>query len=236
MARTKPAARDAKRVYLPSSLLSQSLRHVLRRRGLWRVAGAVLLIAVGLAGMVTAVGWNAGGLVFAVGELLRRAFGLGAVLLCLVLIATGGRLLWRPPARFGAQQWIQIIAGELAFLALLALMHSLSFGLDAFILARDGGGGGAVGWVLSRLVFGALGSEGGLARLAAVVMWGALLLISAVVALRPLLVREVPPAHLPDQLSDARLAAHRTAAEGRTEDTPRSLPVKLVDPSLTQTP
>jgi S-DNA-T family DNA segregation ATPase FtsK/SpoIIIE len=163
------------------------LGRVFSSRTLWRDAGGLLLIALGLITLLTLLGWNAGGIISAWANLLRKAFGIGAFVFCVVLVAIGVPLLLRTRIQFSADRLIQIIGAEVAFCALLALIHSLAFGADGYALTQSGGGGGAVGWVLANLVWQLLGADEGLARLLSIALWFIVLVLSAGVAFRPLL-------------------------------------------------
>jgi S-DNA-T family DNA segregation ATPase FtsK/SpoIIIE len=153
----------------------------------WRDAAGLLLSALGIITLITLLGWNAGGIISAWADFLRHAFGIGVFVFCIILIGMGVPLVLNTPIRVDADRLVQIIAGEVAFFALLALIHSLTFGADSFALIQAGSGGGAVGWVLSRLVWIMLGSEVGLARMLSVGIWFIILVISATIAFRPLL-------------------------------------------------
>ena len=119
---------------------------VLSNRKLWRDAVGLLIIAFGLITLITLLGWNAGGIVTAWSSLLRHAFGLGAIILCVVVIILGIPFLLNTPMRVDADRLIQIIGAEVAFFSLLALIHSLAIGVDGYTLTLAGSGGGAVGW------------------------------------------------------------------------------------------
>jgi S-DNA-T family DNA segregation ATPase FtsK/SpoIIIE len=153
----------------------------------WRDVAGLLLSTLGIITLITLLGWNAGGIISAWADFLRHAFGIGVFVFCIILIGMGVPLLLNTPIRIDAERLIQIIAGELAFFALLALIHSLTFGADSYALIQAGSGGGAVGWVLSRLIWLLLGSEEGFARFISIAIWFVLLVISATVAFRPLL-------------------------------------------------
>jgi S-DNA-T family DNA segregation ATPase FtsK/SpoIIIE len=153
----------------------------------WRDAAGLLLSTLGIITLITLLGWNAGGIISAWADFLRHAFGIGVFIFCIILIGLGVPLVLNTPIRIDADRLIQIIAGELAFFALLALIHSLTFGANSYALIQAGSGGGAVGWVLSRIIWKILGSEEGLARIISIVIWFALLVISSIIAFRPLL-------------------------------------------------
>ncbi|HEY3341075.1 MAG TPA: hypothetical protein VGK81_03615, partial [Anaerolineae bacterium] len=162
-------------------------QRILTGRKWWRDAAGLLLSTLGIITLITLLGWNAGGIISAWADFLRHAFGIGVFVFCIILIGLGVPLVLNTPFRIDADRLIQIIAGEMAFFALLALIHSLTFGADSFALIQAGSGGGAVGWVLSRLVWIMLGSEVGMARFISIAIWFIILAISATIAFRPLL-------------------------------------------------
>ena len=168
----------------------------------WRDAAGLLLSALGVITLITLLGWNAGGVISAWADFLRHVFGIGVFVFCIVLFGLGVPLVLNTPIRIDADRLIQIIAAEAAFFALLALIHSLTFGADSYLLIQSGSGGGAVGWVLSKLVWNLLGSEDGFARLISIAIWFVILAISATIAFRPLL-----------------QVAARTGGDGAEEDT-----------------
>ncbi len=225
MAKPKPAARDAKRVYTQLPLPLRMAQRALGSRVLWRNGGGLALIVAGLITLVTLLGWNAGGIISVWSSLLRQVFGIGALLFSLLMIGIGAPLLLNTRIEFGARRLVQIIGGEVAFLALLALIHSLAFGADGFALAQAGGGGGAVGWVLSKLVFDLLGADEGLSRLLAIGLWFALLAVSAATAFQPILMRD----------AEAEDTAGRrpvdTADDALRQPAMPAPPVSLVEPS-----
>ncbi len=228
MTRPKPAARDAKRVYTQLPLPLRMAQRALGSRVLWRNGGGLALVVIGLITLVTLLGWNAGGIISAWSSLLRQAFGIGALLFSLLMIGIGAPLLLNTRIEFGARRLVQIIGGEVAFLALLALIHSLAFGVDGFALAQAGGGGGAMGWVLSRLLFGLFGAEEGISRLLAIGLWFVLLAVSAAIAFQPVLMRD---AEADDMASRRPIALVGDALRQPATSAP---PVSLVEPPATK--
>ncbi len=92
--------------------------------------------------------------------LLRRAFGWGAYLASGGLIG-GGFLLFLRRRKWWGEQKERLWGVVILFLAFLALLHLLSPALDPWALAGEGGGGGYLGWAISRafaLALGRLGS------------------------------------------------------------------------------
>lgn len=97
--------------------------------------------------------------------LLRRAFGWGAYLASGGLIA-GGLLLYLRPREWWGEQKERLWGVAILFLVFLGLVHLLSPALDPLALAGEGGGGGYLGWAISRAFALALGRVGsGLALL-----------------------------------------------------------------------
>ena len=171
----------------PAPTQLRLFRRVLNNHKLWRDAAGLLISALGLITLITLLGWNAGGVISAWAGLLQQAFGVGAIMLCLVFVFLGIPLVLNSPIRFDASLLIQIIAFEVTFTALLALIHSLAFGADGYELTKSGSGGGAVGWVMAKMIWLALGSEEGIARAVSILLWFVVLAISGVIAFRPLL-------------------------------------------------
>ena len=161
-----------------------------RRARLWRDAAGVAMIALGIITLITLLNVNTGTLIGGWADLLQRAFGIGAFLLCALLIAFGVPIVLNTRAVISARTLFQILCGELAFFALLALIHSVSFTADSYQLSLQKLGGGAFGWVLSELVWRVLGSSAGLARLISIIVWLFATLFTGLIALRPLLIRE----------------------------------------------
>jgi hypothetical protein len=155
----------------------------------WRVAGGLTLFLVGAITLLTLLGLNTGGLIVRWAKLLQHAFGVGVFPLCLIMLAAGLLALLNASPSWTRRTWVRIIAGEIAFFSFLALTHSLAFGADAYQLARSGGGGGAVGWVLAEMLWRGLGVQSGegvtLMRPLSVVIWCALFALSAFIAVAP---------------------------------------------------
>jgi S-DNA-T family DNA segregation ATPase FtsK/SpoIIIE len=141
------------------------------------VAGSLLLLSL--------LQINTGGLMERISALLMQACGaFGTALLALLTIAFGVTLsLDRPPAPS------RVIAVEIAWFAFLPAMHSLSLHDAPFAVARNGDGGGAIGWVLAELLWRALGIDGaaGLSfgRAATSLLWLAIFAGTASIAARP---------------------------------------------------
>lgn len=162
-------------------------RRLISHRKWWRDAAGLLLGALGIITFITLLGWNGGAIISAWADFLRHAFGIGAFIFCIILTGLSVPLLLNTPLTIDAGRLIQIIAAEVAFIALLALIHSLAFSANGFSLIQSGGGWGAVGWVFSQWIWRLLGTDQGLGRLASIAIWFALLAISATIAFRPLL-------------------------------------------------
>ncbi len=90
-------------------------------------------------------------------RLLRRIFGLGAYVVAVSLVVAGISLLLSNLGQELRPGWKVIIGLEIIFVAGLALIHLPSFSQDPLGLARNGEGGGFVGWAVSHLLIDALG-------------------------------------------------------------------------------
>ncbi|MBL8131187.1 MAG: DUF87 domain-containing protein [Anaerolineae bacterium] len=108
---------------------------------------------------------------------LTSLFGIGGIIVCAGLFALGIIILLpklgiviRFPAR-------RILALEIVFLAMLALLHLAAGDPELRNLARAGRGGGQVGWALSSLIVSLFGSS------VAVALYGILLVIGAAIAI-----------------------------------------------------
>ena len=185
------AATDVKRVSIDPWYV-QLWYALTRQRRLWRDVLGLLLIAVGLITLATLVGLNTGSLIKRWAGFVQRGLGLGAFVLCLGLIGFGLPLLLGYKFRISRPILIRVICGEIAFVAFLALVHNFAFGSQPYELMQSGGGGGAVGWVLSEAVWRVLGSGGPeislLSRLFSIVLWLGIAGVTAWVAIGPFLV------------------------------------------------
>ncbi|NJM41250.1 MAG: hypothetical protein HC853_11030 [Anaerolineae bacterium] len=229
------AATDVKRVSVDPWYV-QAWHALTRQRRLWRDVAGLLLMAVGLITLVTLVGLNTGSLIKRWAEFVGRGLGLGAFVLCVVLIGFGLAMLLGFKARFSRPVLIRVICGEIAFVAFLALIHNFAFGSQPYELMQSGGGGGAVGWVLSEALWRLLGSGGPeislLSRLFSILLWLAVTALTAWVAIGPFLVSGERGAG-----SDGRLAisdkpeAMRWEPEEQTVRGGKGKQLPLPDPS-----
>jgi len=126
----------------------------------WEVVGLVAIV-VGVFAFLSLPPFGQGGWIsdrWAL--LLRQAFGWGAYLASGGLIA-GGFLLFLRRREWWGEQKERLWGVAILFLAFLGLVHLLSPALDPWALAGEGGGGGYLGWAISRafaLALGRLGS------------------------------------------------------------------------------
>ncbi|MCR4405425.1 MAG: DNA translocase FtsK [Anaerolineae bacterium] len=140
------------------SFLKGDWQFNLSLKPLQREIAGLLLLALGVVTTLALLGVTSGVLSDWWALLLRQIFGWGALVVALVLLAGGVLLLFRNlGARLGLR-WEMIIGLEVMFAAGLALLHLLSFSDDPLRLAREGGGGGYIGWALSVLLRNTLGS------------------------------------------------------------------------------
>jgi len=142
----------------------------------WEVVGLVAIL-VGVFAFLSLPPFSQGGWISDRGALLlRRAFGWGAYLASGGLIAGGFLLFLRRREWWGGQKerhW----GVAILFLAFLGLVHLLSPALDPLALAEEGGGGGYLGWAISRAFVLALGRLG--SGLALLILGGVGLLLVA---------------------------------------------------------
>jgi len=117
----------------------------------------LLLMALGAVTLLGLLGVTSGALSDWWVLLLRRIFGWGALVVALSLLAGGILLLFRNLGERLDMRWEVAVGLEVMFASALALLHLLSFSDDPLRLAREGGGGGYVGWALSVLLRDALG-------------------------------------------------------------------------------
>ncbi len=208
-----------------SSILSPvnvALTRLFARGRIWRKAAGTTLVLLGTTTLLTLLGLNTEGLIARWAELLQRAFGIGVFPLCLAMLGAGLFALSNATARWTRRTWVRIIAGEIAFLSFLALVHTLaSFGAAPYELALAGGGGGSVGWVLAELLWRTLGANGNeaatLLRLLSVLVWFALFAFSAFIVAAPLLqtterARGGGPAPAADAGSGAKHSSRRESS------------------------
>lgn len=120
-----------------------------------------MAIVVGVFAFLSLPPFGGGGWISDRGALLlRRAFGWGAYLASGGLIG-GGFLLFLRRREWWGEQKERLWGVAILFLAFLGLIHLLSPALDPWALAGEGGGGGYLGWAISRafaLALGRLGS------------------------------------------------------------------------------
>ena len=145
-------ARDIQRVPTDPTWL-RVLRRLRQSPMFLRDIGGLLLAGLGIATLFTLLGLNTGSLIGRWAEGLQRAFGFGAYIIAVILTGLCVPVLLRWPVALSKPLLMQVIWGEIAFLAFLAFMHNLSFGVDPYQLMAQGAGGGAVGWVMSSLAW-----------------------------------------------------------------------------------
>jgi hypothetical protein len=134
--------------------------------------GALLLIVLGAVMFSALLNTTAeAGLAYNLSRTLRQIFGYAAFLVSLAVVGAGVILLL---PKFGIAfrpGWTRIVALEIAFGAFTALLHLAANDPEGRALAREGNGGGYLGWALtlvtsglghtiSLLIFGALLAAG----------------------------------------------------------------------------
>ena len=109
-------------------------------------------------------------------EMLNSLFGDGSILIAGTIFALG-LVLWLPKAGIRLQlSAARLLALEIIFLSILAVLHLLQSDSELRALARAGQGGGLIGWGLSYPLFWILG------RRAALAVFAILIAICAVIA------------------------------------------------------
>ena len=142
----------------------------------WIEIAGIVLIGVAVVTVLSLMSWSHGMLTNNWLRLLRQAFGWGAYVLPIGLAAAG---LWLFLFGFGRAVSVSLetVAGALfLFLGSLGLLHFVSTEPQA--LAQAGGGGGHLGWLISRNLIGALGDLGAFLLLLAVLVVGMIALFS----------------------------------------------------------
>jgi S-DNA-T family DNA segregation ATPase FtsK/SpoIIIE len=142
----------------------------------WVGAAGILFIAVAALTVLALLSFSRGSLTAGWIRLLRSGFGWAAYVLPLGLGALGywlftigfGHPIHVPPETF--------VGALLLFLGGLGLLHH--FSADPQAVALSGGGGGQVGWLISRGLISALGDLGALLVLLAVMVVGLISLLS----------------------------------------------------------
>ncbi len=90
---------------------------------------------------------------------LKQAFGIGAFVIALTIFGMG-ILLLLPKINIHLNlrfDWMRILAVEIALISLQGLFHLLAFEEEGRALAREGKGGGYVGWAISSILTTVLG-------------------------------------------------------------------------------
>ncbi len=109
-------------------------------------------------------------------DMLISLFGDGSILIAATIFALGV-VLWLPKAGIRIQlSAARLLAMEIIFLSILAILHLMHSDSELRALARAGQGGGLIGWGLSYPLFWIMG------RSAALSIFAALLVICVVVA------------------------------------------------------
>lgn len=120
---------------------------------------AIVLIVFGIVSFLALLNVSADATVSTTwSNALRTLFGVGSVVVAGGILALGVIILLPKMGVVIRFPTGRILALEVAFLALLALLHLLSGDPELLALARAGGGGGYVGWGLSVLIVALFGT------------------------------------------------------------------------------
>lgn len=120
-------------------------------------AGAFALIILGVLTLSTLFS-PSGDIAAPLATGLRHAFGNGAYLVALTVMALGIIMLLPKAGIYIRFNWTRILALEIIFLSLQGLFHLLAFEPETRALAREGQGGGYVGWAISSLLAAPFGT------------------------------------------------------------------------------
>ena len=150
----------------------QALREFRQNMPSWSdEAGAFGLILLGLlifSAMLNPSGDFAG----PIADALRIAFGLGGYFIALLVGLLGVMMLLPKAGIKITLNWTRILALELVFMTSQGLFHALSFAEEPRDLAREGAGGGYVGWAISSLSIDFLGESTAILALAVSGLFG----------------------------------------------------------------
>ncbi len=114
--------------------------------------GAILLMVLGVVALNALLNSSSQApLAITLSRTLRQWFGHAAYAIALGLLAAGVFLLLPRFGRPVRLSWLQIVGLEMALAALTAWLHWWANDPEPRVLAREGGGGGYLGWVLTAL-------------------------------------------------------------------------------------
>lgn len=148
--------------------------HWLLQREIWGLA----LAAIGIVTLIALAAHGQGKLSDIWSLALRRAFGVGAYGVTLLVISGGVLLvLWNSLRKHIIVRWQTIVGSEVAFIGFLGLIHILS-NESALTLAHTGRRGGYIGWALWQLLVPALGKPISVLLLVITILGGLHLAIS----------------------------------------------------------
>jgi FtsK/SpoIIIE family/FtsK alpha domain/Ftsk gamma domain len=134
---------------------------------------AIVLIVFGIVSFLSLLNVSADATIStAWANALRSLFGYGSVIVSAGILGLGVFILLPKMGVSVKLVTKRVLALEVAFLALLALLHLLSGDAELRALARAGAGGGYIGWGLSSLVSGLLGS------IMAILIYGVIFIVS----------------------------------------------------------
>lgn len=120
---------------------------------------AIVLIVFGIVSFLSLLNVSADATIStAWANALRSLFGYGSVIVSGGILSLGVFILLPKMGINARLATKQVLGIEIAFLALLALIHLLSGDPELRALARAGQGGGYIGWVLSSVIGSLLGS------------------------------------------------------------------------------
>lgn len=117
--------------------------------------GAFALIILGVLTLSSLFG-SSGDIAAPLADGLSYVFGKGAFIVALSVMALGVIMLLPKAGIYITFSWVRILALEVVFLSIQGLLHLAEFSSEGRAIAREGNGGGHVGWAVSSLLLGFL--------------------------------------------------------------------------------
>ena len=137
----------------------------------------ILFVVVGIVTLLSLIPGERGRMMGPWITLLQQAVGWGLWLMPLVFCGLGVWLIRLGLGRNSAADWEQLVGALILFVFGLALLHLLTGGDEPRALAAEGGGGGYLGYAISRFLISGFGA------LAAGIILVALLVVGLIVIL-----------------------------------------------------
>ncbi len=169
-------ARDSQKESAPKAPRRRQLRFSYGARS--REMSGVVILALAILSLLALAGLTRGSISDWWSNGLYWLFGWGAFVFAALLGALGVMLIARTEAGLRPMPWRAIIFSEMAFVAVLGMLHALAANPDMWKLAVNGEGGGIVGWGLLTTL------EPFLGRTTAGILFAIMALFAITIALR----------------------------------------------------